>query len=151
MRKDVTLPLKKIITLELSQNPVRSGQFDILRLQLVSALGCGSSIEGQASAMESHSSPCHLQSPLRGSGNRRYHPHLLMLATAGDTCAAGDEDQGQIRDYRGSQAKCQGTPDRLQSQPINWTVSSLSKGASRDFSMPGHQRGDYNQLSHAAN
>lgn len=40
--------LKKIITLELSQNPGRRGQFDILRLQVVSALGRGSSVEGQA-------------------------------------------------------------------------------------------------------
>lgn len=68
-----------------------------------------------------------------------------------DTCATRDEEQRQIRDRGGSQAKCQGSPHSLQVQPINWTVSSLSKGASRDFSMPAHQRGDYNQLSYTAN
>jgi len=45
VRKDV---LKRIITLELSQIPGRRGQSDILGLQVEHALGCGSSIRGQA-------------------------------------------------------------------------------------------------------
>lgn len=57
----------------------------------------------------------------------------------------GEQDQGQVHDLGDSQA------DSLWGQPVAWAVSSLSVGASRDFSVPGHQRGDYNQLSHRPN
>lgn len=101
--------------------------------------------------MEPNSSQRYLEIPLWGSGHRWYCQHLLILATAGTPVPQEMRNKGSFVTMEVPRLEHQGSPDGLQSQSINWTVSSLSKEASRDFSVPGHQREDYNQLSYAAN
>lgn len=72
-------------------------------------------------------------------------PKTPEVGQSWDSSAPAEQDQGQVHDLGDSQA------DSLWGQPVAWAVSSLSVGASRDFSVPGHQRGDYNQLSHRPN
>lgn len=72
-------------------------------------------------------------------------PKYPQVGLSWDSSAPGEQEQGWVHDLGDSQA------DSLWAQPVTWAVSSLSVGASRGFSVPGHQRGDYNQLSHRPN